>query len=1275
MKRSTKNQTSKWLPSLEGSAASKISYAILLAAVCSVGSVDAQQINPAVGQTAVIDASTTPSPIAGVNAAGTDTRVLGTNAVIERNSASAVVTASGGGVVELTGGSISNQLTGTATVKPAGISIGNGGTVRLWDLSVTVTASGGPTYNAPSGVSIASGATAAVEASNVDLMVSGSTTSAEAGAALRILSNTGTATLTNGSTVTANGAYVYGLFAGNGGLITSTGTTISTTGANSIAVYSNASNIGGSTILLTNGSVSTDGARAYALYGAKQSNTTADVTASISATGVMVSTSADNTHAVFADRGSSIFLTDGSVTSTGANASAVRAQAVNGSTSGPTKVTARDVAIKATGHASTGVTVDAGASAEIDGGSVKTEGYEGYALYANGAGSTIMATDVEIETKIRAAHGAHVTDGGQILLEGGSINVLAGTTDAVAYPGGFTYGLSAMGAGSQIRSEAVAITTAQQWSYGVYSANGAEVDVIGGTVNTSGERAHGLSAAGGAGVINSTADIATTGNRAVGAQAYSESSVGVTDSSFVNLTGGSVTTSGDYANGLAAVKEGSVLTSSANVTTSGLESHGAVADRKGVLIITGGDILTKGHAAKGVRAIDGGVASVSDATVTTERYEATGLSAEGAGSEIEASNVTVNTTIRAAHGAQATGGASISLTGGSITALAGTENSTEYPAGFTYGLYAIGAGSSITSTDVAIETKEQWSYGVHARENATVTLNGGSVSTSGYRSHGLSASGAGGAITGETSIVTNGLEAHGAQAYNDGTTEAPETSTITLTGGTILTLGAESHGVMAVKTGSTVTSAASISTVGANSHGAVADRNGVVNLTGGMITTESATSAGLAVFNGGTISATNTGVFAAGDAIRADFNNAVENSVAAITVDSGSLVTGGGAEPTLLRVNRADSAAGGSGVVQLAVKNGGVASGNIVDAGTKTSGYLDIRVEAGGQLTANSITGYRGLLVDGKLLGAGTIGVLANQSLTGSGYVNHNVTVDGGTLSSSLIINGKVSLVGAEVAVADVTTSISLDAGKELVSDTVGSTSAPIIVDVSEGTASIGTLSDGATLKSGNWGATIENVTGGTIDAGQGSVNVTNITGGAVTSGTLIVNNGGGSGDVGALAVGESATIGGNGTVQADTSIAGNLNPGNSPGTLNFAGDLTLQDTTNTTIEIGGLLAGTEYDVINITGSVVFDGTLTLSLVSDFQPLLNQTYQIFNFVEGNSLGYFDQVVFSQEGYEGLFDAQTGVLTVSAVPEPGTWVLIIAGGLFLVALRRRVAARA
>jgi hypothetical protein len=67
---------------------------------------------------------------------------------------------------------------------------------------------------------------------------------------------------------------------------------------------------------------------------------------------------------------------------------------------------------------------------------------------------------------------------------------------------------------------------------------------------------------------------------------------------------------------------------------------------------------------------------------------------------------------------------------------------------------------------------------------------------------------------------------------------------------------------------------------------------------------------------------------------------------------------------------------------------------------------------------------------------------------------------------------------------------------------------------------------------------------------------------------------------------------------------AGIVNPGTSPGTLTVTGDYPQASTGVINIELGGTAAGTEYDVLSISGDATFAGTLNVSLIEKSLPMV-----------------------------------------------------------------------
>ena len=103
-----------------------------------------------------------------------------------------------------------------------------------------------------------------------------------------------------------------------------------------------------------------------------------------------------------------------------------------------------------------------------------------------------------------------------------------------------------------------------------------------------------------------------------------------------------------------------------------------------------------------------------------------------------------------------------------------------------------------------------------------------------------------------------------------------------------------------------------------------------------------------------------------------------------------------------------------------------------------------------------------------------------------------------------------------------------------------------------------------------------------TIDAGKLVIN------GSISTSTTTVNSAG--------------TLAGSGTVGAVTvKNGGFIAPGNSPGTLN-TGNITLEAGSSLGIEIDGATVGTQYDRLNVTGSVSLAGLLSMTMGGSYAP-------------------------------------------------------------------------
>ena len=146
----------------------------------------------------------------------------------------------------------------------------------------------------------------------------------------------------------------------------------------------------------------------------------------------------------------------------------------------------------------------------------------------------------------------------------------------------------------------------------------------------------------------------------------------------------------------------------------------------------------------------------------------------------------------------------------------------------------------------------------------------------------------------------------------------------------------------------------------------------------------------------------------------------------------------------------------------------------------------------------------------------------------------------------------------------------------------------------------------------------------------------------------------------------------GEGTILGNlTNTDGALAPGSSPGTLVLNGDYTQGAAGDLSIGIGGLVQGSEYDFVDISGAATLAGTLLLQLEDGFLPSVTDTFVILE-ADGGVSGTFDSVV----GLDGSSWSVSYLSTQVAmtfegisVPEPGSVFLWVIGIFFLLTPRR------
>ena len=281
---------------------------------------------------------------------------------------------------------------------------------------------------------------------------------------------------------------------------------------------------------------------------------------------------------------------------------------------------------------------------------------------------------------------------------------------------------------------------------------------------------------------------------------------------------------------------------------------------------------------------------------------------------------------------------------------------------------------------------------------------------------------------------------------------------------------------------------------------------------------------------------------------------------ATLTVESGSTgnktidrTTGGtGGAATINLTSSLDVIHNGSGTLTLGNNAGPNGSSRVTGAG-------GINKSGNGTLSlagANSYTGATNI-------SAGTL------QLNGSTHANSDMGIGtAGILSGSGTVNGSATLTGGGI-----------------INKSAGSIAGTLAVTGGNWNGA-GTVTGAVTSSSGIF----------TIGSGA---NLTSTAGVSATGGSLVVNGT----LTGALSTNSSTTLSGTGTITGNTIISGVHSPGNSPGVQSYGSNLSYTTGSSVTWELGvdGLgTRGTDFDGIDVGGTLDFSGATALNLVFNF---------------------------------------------------------------------------
>lgn len=773
----------------------------------------------------------------------------------------------------------------------------------------------------------------------------------------------------------------------------------------------------------------------------------------------------------------------GTITTSGASAYGLFSYIANAASTATTTALLNDGDVVTIGDSSRGVFAqNAGLGetlAQMDGGTIATEGSLGFGLHSNIfnalslATSRTLLTDGDITTTGGTARGMYAfTVGlGETLaqMDGGTVT---------------TEGVNAVGLFSQISNTGSNAT--------------ATALLTDGAIETAGVNAHGLQTfTNGLGATLAQMNGGSVTTSGVGAAAvYSQiNNAANTATATALLTAGDIVTTADNARGIYALTNGLgnavAQMDDGTITTDGLNGSGVIAHitnatspatATATAIMNAGTISTAGQTGHGVVALNSGLGSTV-ATIETGDVSTAGFNTSG----VLAFNLN----------AAATGDATATMNGGTVT----TSNFSNE------GVYArndgIGAATA-TMTGGAVSTSGEVGFGVFAwtnnalsSETATTLVTSGTVETTGLNATAVRVDTAGtglatATVAGDAVVNAGGVDSDGIRAI---ISQAAATYTVLVDGTASVTggfgAGAGIHTASVADSSGTVTIGADATVDGSRGTAGIVDDAGNTTMT-----IDGTLLGGISAGDGDDVANLNATSVITGDIAMGDGSDVV-------TIASGADVSG------LTLLDGGDDLAAGDGFIDVLSVDGlsGAVDGSII------TNWEEINV-------ANSDVQVTDLV-------AGAV------SVTDSTVVATNLTADEVTLANSTTTLDGTSVVATVNTCGGVTTLT----GSTAATDVLGCASDDTIVI--DGDAVVANAIEGAGGSDsvsvlGNASAAIINVAGDGSDASAATDNNNSVL--VNTTGTVGTVIGGDQADAITLTAGTVGTVVAGGG--ADTIIA-----------------------------------------------------------------------------------------------------------------------------------------
>jgi autotransporter-associated beta strand protein len=376
--------------------------------------------------------------------------------------------------------------------------------------------------------------------------------------------------------------------------------------------------------------------------------------------------------------------------------------------------------------------------------------------------------------------------------------------------------------------------------------------------------------------------------------------------------------------------------------------------------------------------------------------------------------------------------------------------------------------------------------------------------------------------------------------------------------------------------------------------------------------------------------------------------DAAETYTGGTTISQGTVLTNNAAGLGTGTVTLGDTNTGTSNVAFLTSTNGLTFTNNFVVSASGT-GTATIGTSAGitgavntqwnGSLTLNRDVILQAGSSDrttftGQITGTGNIAITATSAgnrvnfARGAAPANNfagNVTIGAG----AVLQLGVASTIGnndlpdtTSITFTDAASELRLTpaaaADSEFMNALVSGVPGAGMVTKTTGTGTF-TLTVGAGNGSGSFSGVLSNATGtlalvkdgtGTQTLAGASTYTGNTT---VSGGTLLVNNTTGSGlGTGAVTVGPLATLGGTGTISGPVTVNGALLPGGVGATSVLAtGNVAFGTSSILAVDLNGTTVSTQYDQVNVTGTVNLTGS-SLQILAGAGLAVGNTFTIIN---------------------------------------------------------------